>query len=233
MIEPAANVEPQPVAVAAPWEWTRSAADEVVNTITHGAGLVLAIVGASLMAATLWGHGDGWRIAGCAVFLVTMVAVYAASTLSHAVSHPQWKYFLRQVDQGVIYLLVVGTYTPFGLAYVRTGLGWALLAALWASAIAGFLAKVVFAHRINNGTVWTYVVLGVLPTLVIPYLWHMVPVGTAVWMAVGGLCYLGGTLFLTYDAHVRHFHAVWHLLVIAGSACHFLGIFTSVASAAN
>ncbi len=214
-------------------EWQRSAPDETVNALTHGAGLMMAIIGAIVMAATLWGHGDGWRIAGCGVFLASMLAVYAASTLSHSISHPRWKYLFRRVDQGVIYLLVVGTYTPFGLAYLRTGAGWLLLAALWAGAVAGFFAKVVFAHRVNDGSIWTYVVLGLLPTVVIPWLWNSVPAGTTAWMAVGGICYLVGTFFLSFDARVRHFHAVWHLLVIAGTTCHFLGILAAVARAGN
>jgi len=209
----------------------RSSADELVNALTHGIGLVLAVVGALVMGTTLWRQGDLWRIVGCGVFLASMIAVYAASTISHTISHPRWKYLFRRVDQGVIYLLVVGTYTPFGLAYLRTGLGWTLLVGLWICAVAGFFAKVVFAHRVNDGSIWSYVVLGLLPTIVIPYLWHAVPASTTVWMAVGGICYLAGTFFLIYEARARHFHAVWHLLVIAGSTCHFLGILAAVARA--
>jgi hemolysin III len=211
----------------------RSPADEWVNAMTHGIGLVLAIIGALVMGATLWKEGDAWRMIGCSIFLASMIAVYAASTISHTVSHPRWKYVFRCVDQGVIYLLVVGTYTPFGLAYLRTGPGWVLLVGLWIGAVIGFFAKVVFAHRVNDGSVWSYVVLGLLPTIVIPYLWHAVPAGTTIWMALGGACYLVGTFFLIYEARARHFHAVWHLLVIAGSTCHFLGILAAVARASG
>jgi hemolysin III len=69
--------------------------------------------------------------------------------------------------------------------------------------------------------------------MTIPWLWPMVPAGTGPWMFLGGMCYLVGTVFLINDSRVRHFHAVWHLLVIAGTTCHFLGILSAVASAAN
>jgi hemolysin III len=212
--------------------WYRSEADELVHAITHGAGLALAVAGALVMAWTVITQGDAWRIAGCGMFLASLVGVYGASTLSHC-SFPRWKSFLRRVDQGVIYFLVVATYTPFGLAYMRTGAGWLLLAALWTGAFAGFFSKVLFAHRVDTASIWSYVVLGVLPTITIPWLWPMVPAGTAAWMFVGGMFYLLGTIFLINDARVRHFHAVWHLLVIAGSVCHFMAILAAVARAGS
>jgi hemolysin III len=213
--------------------WYRSHADELVHALTHGAGLVLAIAGALVMGATVLASGDPWRVIGCGVFVASMVAVYAASTLSHSRFGPRWKSFLRRLDQGAIYLLVVATYTPFGLAYLRTDAGWLLLAALWTGALAGFASKVLFAHRVEGGSLWTYIALGALPTVTIPWLWPFVPAGTGPWMFAGGICYLVGTIFLMNDARVRHFHAVWHILVIAGSACHFLGILESVARAGN
>jgi hemolysin III len=133
----------------------------------------------------------------------------------------------------VIYLLVVGTYTPFGLAYLRTGAGWLLLAALWTGAIAGFLSKVFFAHRIDSGLIWTYVILGLLPTVTIPWLWGAIPAITSLWMFLGGAFYLVGTIFLLNDSRRRPFHAIWHLLVIAGSTCHFMAILAAVARAAG
>ncbi len=211
--------------------WYRSDAYEFMNALTHGAGLALSVVGALVMGVTVATSGDAWRIAGCGLFVASMLAVYATSTLSHSSFAAHWRDFLRRLDQGVIYFLVVATYTPFGLAYLRTGAGWLLLAALWTGAIVGFVSKMLFAHRLDTGLLWTYVALGVLPTITIPWLWPHVPPGTGPWMFAGGMFYLVGTIFLINDARVRHFHTVWHLLVIAGSACHFLGILSAVASA--
>lgn len=211
--------------------WQRSATDEIVNAATHALGLFLAIVGALVMGWSVVAHGDGWRIAGCVVFAASLVAVYAASTLSHSCTSVRWKAFYRRLDQGFIYLLIVGTYTPFGLTYWRTTTGWLLLGALWTVAIAGFVAKVVLGHRVHSISLWTYVTLGWLPVIAVPAIMHSVPLSIGGWMLLGGLCYTAGTLFLMLDERVRHFHAVWHLMVIAGSVCHFLGIFASVASA--
>jgi hemolysin III len=192
---------------------------------------VLSVVGGLVMASNLWGRGDLWRIAGCGIFVLSLIAVYGASTLSHSCSTVRWKSFFRRLDQGFIYFLIVATYTPFGLAYLRTGAGWLILGGLWAAAIVGFISKVVLAHRVHSVSIWTYVALGWLPVITVPMLKETVAVDSTMWMLSGGLCYLAGTFFLAFDAKVRHFHAVWHLLVIAGSVCHFLGILESVALA--
>ena len=204
--------------------WQRSAADELVNAATHAFGLLLAVVGALVMAGGVWGHGDTWRVVGCAVYLASLMAVYTMSTLSHSAKSPRWKSLFRRLDQGFIYLLIAATYTPFSLAYLRTGLWWVLLGAMWAVAVVGFIAKVFFAHRVEAVSVASYVLLGWMPITAAPALVHTLPMGAFWWMLAGGACYTIGTLFLTFDERVRHFHAVWHLCVIAGSVCHFLGI---------
>jgi hemolysin III len=151
------------------------------------------------------------------------------STLSHTARSPRWKSLFRRLDQGFIYLLIVATFTPFSLAYLRSGVGWALLAAMWAVALVGFAAKVFFAHRVEAVSVVSYVVLGWMPVLAAPAMIHVIPLGAFLWCLGGGLCYTLGTLFLINDERVRHFHAVWHVCVIAGSVCHFLGILMFVA----
>jgi hemolysin III len=213
--------------------WQRSPADEMVNALTHGFGFLLALAGGLLMVASVVAHDDPWRIAGCGVFVASLLAVYGASTLSHSATNLRWKAFFRRLDQGFIYLLIAGTYTPFGLAYWRTTTGWLLLGALWAVAVLGFFSKIVLGHRVHSISMWSYIALGWLPVLAVPSLVHSVPLAIGGWMLVGGLCYTAGTLFLVFDTRVRHFHAVWHLLVIAGSAFHFLGIFSAVAQAAQ
>jgi hemolysin III len=213
--------------------WQRSVADERVNALTHGMGFVLAVLGGMVMGVSVVTNGDPWRIAGCGVFVASLMAVYFASTLSHSCTSVRWKAFFRRLDQGFIYLLIVGTYTPFGLAYWRTTTGWLLLGALWTIAVTGFFSKIVAGHRVHSISMWSYIALGWLPVLAVPSLVHSVPLVIGGWMLVGGLCYTAGTFFLVFDARVRHFHAVWHLMVIAGSVCHFLGIFSAVAQAAH
>jgi hemolysin III len=200
-----------------------SAEEELANSITHGLGFAMSVVGAFVMADTL-GVGDGWRIAGCSIFLTSMIAVYAMSTLSHVFQTPRLRTLFRAIDQGTIYLLIAGTYTPFSLAYLHTTPWWILLVAVWAVALYGFVSKVLFAHRVENVSMWPCIVCGALPFAAIPTLVTMLPLACLGWMMLGVACYVLGLVFWLNDHRVRHFHAMWHLLVMAGSAAHFSGI---------
>jgi hemolysin III len=204
--------------------WHRTSAEELMNGATHALGLLLAVIGALVMAGAISADGDTWRTIGCAVYLASLILVYAMSTLSHVITTPRWKLLFRRLDQGFIYLLIVATYTPFSLAYLRTGLWWALLATMWTVAIIGFIAKVFFSHRVEAVSLASYLLLGWMPLVAAPKLVHLMPTGALLWMIGGGLCYTIGTFFLMNDERVRHFHALWHICVIAGSVCHFLGI---------
>lgn len=204
--------------------WRRSSADEMVNAATHAVGLVLAIVGALIMAGSVVGNGDPLLRFGCGVYLASLVMVYAMSTLSHTARAPRWKRLFRRLDQGFIYLLIVGTFTPFALAYMRSGSGWLLLGGMWGLAVFGFVAKVFFAHRVEAVSIVSYIVLGWMPILAAPAMIQTMPLGAFLSALGGGVCYSLGTLFLINDQRVPHFHAVWHLWVIAGSVCHFVGI---------
>lgn len=200
-----------------------SDAEEFANSITHGIGLVLSLMGALVMTAAV-GYGDAWRVAGCSVYLASMIGVYAMSTLSHSFQDARRRSFFRALDQGTIYLLIAATYTPFSLAYLRTGLWWVLLGMIWAVALYGFLTKVLFSHRVESVNMWPCLVLGAMPLVSIPTLLGVVSIGALWWMVVGMVCYVVGLVFWVNDRRARHFHAVWHLMVIAGSTCHFVGI---------
>ena len=197
--------------------------EEIANSVTHGLACVLSILGAFIMADTL-GGGDGWRVAGCSVFVTAMIAVYAMSTLSHVFQTPRLRSLLRAIDQGTIYLLIAGTYTPFSLAFLHSTSWWILLGAVWAVAIYGFTSKILFSHRVENVSMWPCLVCGALPFASVPTLLGMLPLACLGWMILGVVCYLLGLVFWLNDRKVRNFHAVWHMLVMAGSAAHFSGI---------
>lgn len=204
---------------------------ELANTITHAFGLVLALAASAWLLTVAAAHGDQRRVIGCAVFAASMIAVYAASTLSHGIQTMHLRRRLRIMDQAFIYLMIAGTYTPFGLTYLRGGHWWVLTTAMWVVAWSGFIAKVWFGYRVEAATVWTYVLLGWMPITAVKPLLTTVPMGAMGWMLAGGLCYTIGSVFLTLDSRAKYFHAVWHLLVIAGSVCHFLAIYWYVALA--
>lgn len=205
--------------------------EERANTITHGIGFILSLLAGVGLIAFVAANGDLWRLLGCSVYAASLVAVYGASTLSHSFSEPRKKHLFRILDQACIYLLIVGTYTPFSLVYLRAGPWWVFLAVMWTIALFGFCSKIIFAHRIYGIAMWTYLALGWMPILASFWLIDMIPAPALWWMLYGGLCYTIGTAFLANDAKVSYFHAVWHLLVIAGSACHFYAILGFVANA--
>lgn len=200
-----------------------SPAEELANRVTHGIGLVLSLAGVAVMSAVL-GNGDAWRVAGCSIYLASMIAVYALSTLSHTFETPRLRAFFRALDQGAIYLLIAATYTPFSMAYLHTMFWWILLAVVWAVALWGFFSKVAFANRVESVSMWPCIVLGGIPFISVPALLGVVSVIALWWVLLGVACYTLGLVFWVNDHRVRHFHAVWHVLVIAGSTCHFVGI---------
>lgn len=199
--------------------------EERVNTMTHGLGCVLAILGAALI---IWRRElDGLAVA-CFVYAASLVMLYAASACSHAFQEPELKHRLRSFDQGAIYFLIAGTYTPFIWSGLPPGGRWLLMAAVWSAAVLGFHAKVVRQHRVNAVATRTYVLLGWLPAIAL--------IGTVsgeclAWMLIGGVCYTVGIIFLKLDHRVRFFHAVWHLFVMAGSATHYYAIYRFVLGA--
>jgi hemolysin III len=203
--------------------------EEVANTITHGLGFLLSVLGAIVLAIWVLREGDAWRLLGCMIYAPSLVTVYAMSTLSHSCSTPNLKRFFQMLDQGFIYVLITATYTPFSLAFLRTSPWWLFLAVMWTIALLGFLSKILLAHRVDAVSIWSYVVLGWMPVLAAPSLVGLVPEAGLWWMLIGGLCYTVGTFPLILGNRVRHFHALWHLFVIAGSVCHFFVILIFVA----
>lgn len=205
---------------------SRTPQQERLNAATHGAGFFLSLMGTAVLFQSAPQMPLG-RAVACGVYVTTLIAVYAVSALSHAVQHPGRKHVLRIWDQGLIYLLIAGTYTPLVWVYVPAGLRWWALLAIWAAAITGKLLKVIGRRRVSNMSTQTYLWLGWFPALLLLY---FAPAASCLWMIVGGLCYTCGTIFLINDRHQRHFHAVWHIFVMLGSACHFCAIYGAVAS---
>ena len=200
-----------------------SSNEEFANFVTHGIGLVLSLAGVAVMVAVL-GNGDSWRVAGCSIYLASLIGVYLMSTLSHTFESPRLRSFFRALDQGTIYLLIAATYTPFSMAYLHSTFWFVLLAIVWTVAFWGFFSKVFFSHRLESVSMWPCIVLGGIPFVSLPALMGVVSIAALWWMLLGIACYTFGLVFWMNDHRVRHFHAVWHVLVIAGSTCHFVGI---------
>lgn len=201
----------------------RCAREEALNCGTHGVGLLLAIAALWLVyRATV--HAPAAVAVGCTIYAATLVLVYGSSSCYHACASPVWRPRLRTFDHICIYLLIAGTYTPFMLTWMRGPVGYSVLAVVWSLAALGIAMKLQHAARFDGISTVAYVAMGWTVLPVIGEMLHRCPLGATVWMLVGGLFYTGGVVFYRLDHHVKYFHAVWHLFVLAGSVSQFIAV---------
>ena len=199
---------------------------ELANALTHGAGVVAALAGGAVLIAFAATYGSATEIVSSAVFSATMVLLYAASTLYHAARSPAVKARLKVFDHCAIYLLIAGSYTPFTLIGLRGGWGWSLLGVAWGLAVAGVVFKLFFTGRFPRVSTAIYLGMGWMAVVAIVPMLERLSGTTLAWLVAGGLAYTAGTVF--YHNRRPYAHAVWHLFVLAGSACHFAAVLTQV-----
>lgn len=197
--------------------------EELANTVTHGIGLVASLVGLPTLVMVAARSGTARQIVACSVFAATLVILYAASTLYHALPSSRAKQVLRVVDHSAIYLLIAGSYTPFALGVLGGGWGWTLFGLIWGLAAFGILYKTLLGFRFPRLSTLLYVGMGWLAVVAIGPLTEALPAGGLAWLLAGGLCYTAGVPFYVRD-RLRYRHAVWHLFVLAGSACHYAAV---------
>jgi hemolysin III len=200
-----------------------SLAEEIANSLTHGAGLVASLIGLPVLVIAAAAHGDAAQIVGCSVFAVSLIALYSASTLYHALPLSRAKEIFRVLDHAAVYVLIAGTYTPFTLGVLRGAWGWTLLGVVWSLAALGIVLKVLLGFRYPRASALLCVVMGWLAVAAIQPMVTRVPAAGLVWLLSGGLLYTGGITFYA-RAHQRYSHVVWHLFVLAGSCCHFVAV---------
>ncbi len=201
----------------------RSFGEEIANSVSHGVGLVAAVVGVPFLIAAAVDGGEAAAIVGVSIFGLTLVMVFLTSTLYHAMTHPAAKPVLRIIDHVAIYLLIAGTYTPLTLGVLRGGWGWALFGIVWGLGLAGVILTLVAGVRYPRLSVGLYIAMGWLVVIAIKPLWDSLPVGGLLWLVAGGVAYTGGVVFYAAD-RLRYAHLVWHLCVIAGATCHFIAV---------
>lgn len=214
---------PSPSMAPAALNSGQSPLEELINSATHGVGLLLSVAGLAVLAVLAGIHGNAWHIVACSIYGATLVMVYAASTCYHAVRAPLIKERLRTAEQGVIFLLVAGTYTPFTLVVLAGGWGWSLFGVVWGLALAGVLLNTLYFRRWAAISILLYLGLGWLSLIAIIPLANSLPAGGLLWLLAGGAAYTAGVYFLA-RSRIPFNHGVWHLFVIAGSACHYLAV---------
>ncbi len=205
---------------------SQSLREEIANTVTHGFGLVAAAGATPMLIAAA--HRDAWQLAGALVFAAALIVLYAASTLYHALPPSRAKRLMRVFDHNAIYLLIAGTYTPFTLGVLRGVWGWTLFGIIWTLAVGGILFKATIGFRFRRLSAGLYLAMGWVCLVAIRPLTAALPAAVLAWLIAGGLLYSGGIVF--YAARrLRYGHTIWHLFVLAGSACHFVAVLSTFA----
>ncbi|MEM7146221.1 MAG: hemolysin III family protein [Verrucomicrobiota bacterium] len=201
----------------------RRISEEAANTIIHFAGLILSIIGSIILLNLAIPTGDPWRIISAIIYGLSLISLFGASTLYHFTANPRRKYRLRLWDHNAIYFLIAGSYTPFLLVTLRGPWGWSLLTIIWSLALAGFILKTFISHKANRRSTALYLAMGWLAIVAAKPLYDSLQTGGIILLVAGGLAYTAGTWFFARDFR-PFYHAIWHLFVLAGAACHFLAI---------
>ena len=200
-------------------------AEEIANSLSHGVGLVFGIVALVLLLVQAVGdNASAMAITSYSLYGGSMILLYLASTLYHAIPHQKAKYWLKKLDHCAIYLLIAGTYTPFLLIGLNSPLAKGLMAVIWGLALFGGIFKLAFAHRFEVLSLVTYLTMGWLSLIVIYQLATTLSLGGVILLALGGVIYTLGVIFYA-SKRFRFGHAIWHGFVLGGSACHFLAIY--------
>ena len=200
-----------------------SSREEVANSISHGLGLLLALVALPVLVLAAIEAGNLRFLLGVSVFGGTVVLLYLASTLYHSITHETWKQLFRVFDHTAIFLLIAGTYTPFALGVLRGPWGWSLLAIVWTMAIIGIILKIRKRTRHSRISIVLYVIMGWLAVVAVKPMVMLIPVPGILLILAGGLAYTGGLAFFAAQ-RIRYNHFIWHLCVIAGTTCLFFAV---------
>lgn len=197
--------------------------ERLANATTHGLGLALSVAGAIVLILDSILHDSVWHIVACSVYGASLVLLYLSSTLYHTFTgHPRRRMF-RILDHSAIYFLIAGTYTPFTMVSLRGRWGWILLSVLWGLALCGVAHELVAIGRFPALSIAFYILMGWMGIVSIKPLLAAISLRGFLWVVAGGVLYTGGVLF--YKAkEMAYSHAIWHLFVMGGSACHYCAV---------
>jgi hemolysin III len=200
--------------------------EEIINSITHGAGLLASIVGAIVLVGMSLGSRNPLEVPSIVIYCASLILVYLSSTLYHAVVHPETKSRLQVFDHCAIYLLIAGTYTPLVLLGIGGDMGWMLFTIVWSMAVAGIVFKWFFTGRFGAVSIATYLGMGWVAVFAGPAAVAALPADTLLLVVAGGLSYtFGSFVFLVNRPYA---HSVWHIFVMAGSGFHYFAIVTRI-----
>ncbi len=199
--------------------------EEIVNAITHGAGVALAIAALVILIVFSALKGTPWHVVSFSIYGATLVILYLGSTLYHSLTNKKAKSLFRKFDHMSIYLLIAGTYTPFCLTVLRGYIGWIIFGIVWGCTILGVTLKAITIGKREWLSTMLYIMMGWLIVIAIKTLYIKMPLSGLVYLILGGLAYTGGAYFFMKDK-LKFNHGIWHLFVLAGSVFHFFSVMT-------
>lgn len=203
--------------------------EEIAHSISHGVGTIFAIIALVLMAVASARYGTVWHIVSFTVYGSFLILMYLSSTLNHLLRFgTKAKDFFHNFDQIAIFLFIAATYTPIALVVIRSDWGWVMFGIEWGLALIGVLLKIFTPNKFEKGVnifyIISYVIMGWLLLLfLVPLYNNFHPLGMR-FIFIGGGCYTLGVLFFKMEK-IKFSHLIWHLLVVAGSVCHWIAIF--------
>lgn len=199
--------------------------EEIVNAITHGVGVALAIAALVILIVFSALKGTPWHVVSFSIYGATLVILYLGSTLYHSLTNKKAKSLFRKFDHMSIYLLIAGTYTPFCLTVLRGYIGWIIFGIVWGCTILGVTLKAITIGKREWLSTMLYIMMGWLIVIAIKTLYIKMPLSGLVYLILGGLAYTGGAYFFMKDK-LKFNHGIWHLFVLAGSVFHFFSVMT-------
>lgn len=197
--------------------------NEVLNAVTHGIGFLLSIVATVFLVMKGVQNDSQIEIFSYIIYGVSMCILYLASTLYHSLTYTKAAGFFKVIDHSSIFLLIAGSYTPFCLIAVQGQLGWSIFAIEWLIAIAGIVMKIFFFNQTKKISTLVYILMGWFAIVALDEVIAALGSAGTAWMIAGGLAYTIGTIFYSHDKF-RFWHVIWHLFVLAGSACMYFAI---------
>jgi len=204
-----------------------SIGEEISNTISHGLGALLSVAALTLLIMSAVLSDDNSRIISFTIYGASLVLLFLASTIYHALTNAKAKKIFKTIDHCAIYLLIAGTYTPLMLVTLQGSLGYWMLAFVWTFALAGLGFKIIFGHKYKRLSLLTYVGMGAISLIIIENLQQTLSEQGILLLAIGGLVYLAG-IFFYVQKKIPYSHAIWHMFVLGGAACHFFMIYCYV-----
>jgi hemolysin III len=202
----------------------QSVNEEVANSLSHGLGLIAAIIGTTFLINHAVKNGDVNFIVGASVFSATMILLYSASMVYHLLPTGKMKSLFNILDHSIIFLLIAGTYTPFTLGVLHGAWGWTLFGVIWGLAFIGVVLKALKKASnpmFSNGL---YLLMGWIVLIAIVPLTERMNMNGLLWLLIGGMFYTVGIIFYITDSKIKFGHFIWHLFVIAGTACHYFAV---------